>query len=88
MLASAPHSGKSIDRKINYLHKHVTSFFVEWLEEYKKPNFRAISLLIKNLQIYEFTVPGSSGTTGTAIPKSNKKNSKSEVPKTTHQVLF
>jgi hypothetical protein len=43
--------------------------FVEWLEEFKKPNFRAISRLIKKLwQIYEFTVPGSSGTTETAIP--------------------
>jgi hypothetical protein len=42
--------------------------FVEWLEEYEKPNFRAISRLINKLwQIYEFTVPGISGTTGTAI---------------------
>jgi hypothetical protein len=36
--------------------------FVKWLEEYEKPNFRAISRLIKKLwQIYEFTVPSSSG---------------------------
>jgi hypothetical protein len=33
-----------------------------------KNNFRAISLLTKKLwQMYEFTVPGSSGTTGTGI---------------------
>jgi hypothetical protein len=61
---------------------------VEWLEEYEKPNFRAISRLIKKLwKIYEFTVPVSSGTTETAIQK-KKTNSKSEVPETTHQVLI
>jgi hypothetical protein len=63
--------------------------FVERLEEYEKPNFRAISRLIKQLwQIYEFSVPSSSGTTGTAIPKKCFFNSKSEVPETTHQVLL
>jgi hypothetical protein len=62
--------------------------FVEWLEEYEKPNFRAISRLIKRLwQIYEFTVPGSSGTTGTAIKTNFVFNSKSEVPETTHRVV-
>jgi hypothetical protein len=48
ILAPAPHSGKSINQKQNYLH------FVEWSKEYEKPNFRAISRLIKKLwQIYE-----------------------------------
>jgi hypothetical protein len=59
---------------------------VEWLEEYKKIYFRAISRLIQKLwQIYEFTVTGSSGT---AIPKKFFLNSKSEVPETTHQFLL
>jgi hypothetical protein len=57
--------------------------------EHEKPNFRAIARLIKKLwQIYEFTVPGSSGTTGSAIRKKFFLNSKSEVPETTHQVLL
>jgi hypothetical protein len=63
--------------------------FVEWLEEYEKPNFRVISRLKKKLwQLYKFTVPVSSGTTGTANPKMCFCNSKSEVPETTHQVLL
>jgi hypothetical protein len=35
--------------------------FVEWLEEYEKPNFKEL------WQIYELSVPGSSGTIGSAI---------------------
>ena len=63
--------------------------FVEWLEGYEKPNFSAISRLINMLwQIYECTVPGSSGTTGTAIKKKCFLNSKSEVPETSHKVLL
>jgi hypothetical protein len=63
--------------------------FVEWLQEYEKPNFRAISRLLKKLwQIYEFTVPGSSGTTGTAIQKKYFFYSKSEVPETTQSSLL
>jgi hypothetical protein len=42
--------------------------FVEWLEEYEKPDIRAIPRLLKKLwQIYEFSVPGSSWTPGSAI---------------------
>jgi hypothetical protein len=59
--------------------------FVEWLEEYEKPNFRTISRLLKKLWlIYEFSVPCSSGTTGTAIKKKRILYSKSDVPDRTH----
>jgi hypothetical protein len=69
VLVSAPPSGKNINQNKNYL-QTCDIIVVEWLEEYEKPKSRAISRLITKLwQIYGFTVPGSSGTIGTAIQK-------------------